>query len=237
MYAQRGSALFLILIAVALFAALSYAITQSGRGSGNTKKETAALQASRLLQWASSLGYATQRVEIINGCNADAMSRDAFAGNPASNPGPCNIFDRIEGGGATYNMFPDGDPSIYTSGITTAEWKVNRFINSMDVWGVNSSQAEVIFVMFNIDPDVCKAINRQAAIVTSDGEPPWESSPYEGGWNDPHGTNLLGGNGALTIGRNTAMPPNELTGQLTGCYRAPRAGIMGQHFYYVLKAH
>tara|TARA_B100000686_G_scaffold327900_1_gene387276 strand:+ start:2215 stop:2541 length:327 start_codon:yes stop_codon:yes gene_type:complete len=65
----QGNALFLILIAVALFAALSYAVTNSGRGSAGVDREQAEIYASQILQQASALEAAVMRLTITGGCS------------------------------------------------------------------------------------------------------------------------------------------------------------------------
>lgn len=62
---QSGNALFLILIAVALFAALSYALTSSGRGSGNIDREQADIIAARILSQISDWESRRQRLELL----------------------------------------------------------------------------------------------------------------------------------------------------------------------------
>ena len=64
---SNGNALFLILIAVALFAALSYAVTQSGRGGGSIDRETAELNAAQIVQYMGAMQSAVQKLQLY-GC-------------------------------------------------------------------------------------------------------------------------------------------------------------------------
>ena len=235
---QSGNALFLILIAVALFAALSYSITQSGRGGTDPQKETAMLKASKILAWASSINLAMNRIQLVNGCNIDAVVANNLKGNPATYPGSCNLFDIANGGGAVYQQIRDGDANIFgTYTSPPGPGKISNIFNVMDVYGVGTTSGDVILHLFSIPADTCRAINKQVGITTADGEPPLEDTPYEGGWNNPYSSAPWGGNYNVTIGRTQAggATPNELMGKPVGCYRAARPGSdMGYHFYYVL---
>lgn len=103
--------MFLILIAVALFAALSYAVTQSGRGSGSTSRETASLAVSTAINYFSLLQSTVDRLVVL-GC---AKEEICYAGGPpgvytnvnAPTDESCHVFS-ASGGNLDYIAPPAG---------------------------------------------------------------------------------------------------------------------------------
>lgn len=77
---QSGNALFLILIAVALFAALSYAISISSRGGTGIDKEQAAIAVAQFEQDISLMQSAVFRAGIVGGY--DQVFFDSSSDNP-----------------------------------------------------------------------------------------------------------------------------------------------------------
>jgi hypothetical protein len=110
-YRQSGNTLFLVLLAVALFAALSYAVTKGGRGrSGDTIREGRLLDLSGVQQYAADLQYAINRMMLLNHCEPEQISFEMpytvnFYGTQASHQNPnapanksCHVFDPAGGG-------------------------------------------------------------------------------------------------------------------------------------------
>jgi hypothetical protein len=104
---SKGNALFLILIAVALFAALSYAVTQSGRGGGDISREREEIAAAEVAQYIGQVEQALQRLRVISGCSDEDISFDQASwghNNYTHTPvaaESCEIF-HVNGGGVPY---------------------------------------------------------------------------------------------------------------------------------------
>ena len=107
---QAGNVLFLILIAVALFAALAYAVTSSSRSGGSsTSKEKATANAAAIIQFGTALRNSIMRVKISNGCtdttldlaSAGYLRNSGSLGSNTNINAPsdkrCHIFDPAGG--------------------------------------------------------------------------------------------------------------------------------------------
>lgn len=98
----RGNALFLILIAVALFAALSYAITQSGRGGASIDKEKAKLDTAVSQLCTAHVQDAVMKLKVIGQCTTDQISYELSDGTNANPNAPedkhCHVFDAAGAG-------------------------------------------------------------------------------------------------------------------------------------------
>jgi len=80
----RGNALFIILIAIALLAALSYAVTKSNRGNGGTNREDVTLTRAALDDIAATTGHAIQSLAISQGCSPLQFFVDSNPGSAAN---------------------------------------------------------------------------------------------------------------------------------------------------------
>ena len=122
MKSGRGNALFLVLIAVALFAALSYAITNSSRGSAGIDRETEQLDQAVTEQCTAAVEYGLNKLKILSNCSTDQISYELADGtneNPLNeNDTSCFVF-HSDGAGIT----PCGaylDPTVLTGQIAAA---------------------------------------------------------------------------------------------------------------------
>ena len=67
---ESGNIIFVILIAVALFAALAYAVTNSTRNGQESGREKTNLEVSRLMNFMQQAKSSAQRLRLINGCTS-----------------------------------------------------------------------------------------------------------------------------------------------------------------------
>jgi len=153
---EKGNVLFLILIAVALFAALSYAVTQSTRsGGGSTERETSILSGASMTQYPAGLRTSVVRM-VLGGTGVESIQFDPPSAVLSANEGVSVFHPR--GGGAVFQEAPSNLMSDNSAGtwFFNANWDVPE-IGLSDTAEGN----DLIAFLPGVSRGVCKAVNEE----------------------------------------------------------------------------
>jgi len=235
---ERGNALVYVLIAIALFAALSFTLSRNADTgeAGTLSEDRAKLYMSQIVSYAAQAKsvYDQMNFQGIQADNVDFTTPDDSTFN--DNLADGGSADRIrkiyhpDGGGLNVGYIPEG--AIENSGITTPGdpapgWYMGRFNNHE--WTASTNQ-EIVLTAYGLNPVICAMINQT---ITGSGEiadvPSMGDSIKETLIDDTHYTG--GSNTDLTTETGTPICP-ECHDQASLCVE--EGGIYA--FYTVIAA-
>jgi hypothetical protein len=223
---ERGNVLFLVLIVAALFAALSYAVTQSSDGSGSSiDYERNEILASDILKYAKTLERGVSTI-LNNGHSENDISfaHDDLAGYGTYGDSPeTEVFNPL-GGGVTLRTFPQATSNewIFTGGNVVEQ------VGGFSPWvACDATCAELIAMLENIPEDLCIQINDLTGVDNPTDTPPVDYANYN---NDKFTGTYTKGN---LIG-NHLDTSNPINHQRSACFESTATG--NYIFYHVLYA-
>lgn len=172
---QKGNVLFLILIAVALFAALSFAVTQSGRTSVDTlSDEKADLLAAEIIGYAAQIEQSVSRMMIINnvpeyGMDVSAAGYSNSSANGTCANDECKLFNTM-GGNVSPKLLPAKAWDLQNATMTTV-WQGKMLFRIIKIKDVGSELPELTLLYPGINEKVCAAINKRVGVPNDNGVP------------------------------------------------------------------
>lgn len=171
---EYGGALIWILIMVALFAALSYAINQGSRGgASDITTQQAKLAATEILDYAHQIKNAVRQLQI-NGCRDIEISFDqAFIlgySNPNSpSDNSCHVF-HPNGGAIRYQISHDALDSSHAGSDEYGSWV---FPNDVQILNIGDQpNAELLVTLPYIAQEICLIINENIGVDNPSGAAP-----------------------------------------------------------------
>lgn len=230
---SSGNILFLILIAVALFAALSYAITSSSRsGESNLSRDKAKIIAGEVIQYAASLEQAISRIMIINGYGVEYLDVDDNSGyvvqnaNTNCSSNKCKLF-HPEGGQAIPKLLPANATNLNATNWSKIDNRSRLFFMIVPVKDVGSDAADLLLLYGAVKQEVCDEINIKLGIHARGASRPF----------DAHGAFLTQQGNLIPYPQPTGMLGEEdarIAGKRSFCIT--KADLWGNYFYHVLVA-
>ncbi|MCB1555781.1 MAG: hypothetical protein KDJ15_00545 [Alphaproteobacteria bacterium] len=230
---QRGSVIFYLFLAVALFAALSLAVGNIMRSGDpdSIGKEVAKTAATDILQFANSWRRAVQGLRIDGFDDTEiSFENDFVAGYANANctVTRCRIF--AAGDGLNHRA-PDAD---WFDTAQSAQSGYGGYVVSGEnnVVGIGTTDPDLVLVVPWLKKTICTTINDQLGIANPGGAPPKDTGDVD------MATLFTGTYTATeTLGYTAAPGDTELQSLHAACFQGdndPPAG--SYHFYQVLIA-
>ncbi|MGB4108173.1 MAG: hypothetical protein WBK55_10330 [Alphaproteobacteria bacterium] len=170
---ERGNVMFYILIAVALLAALIYAVAQSGRGNvQQVNVERARILASEIVDYASAVATSFSQLRL-RGCTLNEMNFDndligGYTNGGAPSDQTCDIF-ALPGGGVTFKRPPDDAVTATGIHVFSAAAELDHIGSTC----AGDACADLIMFTGPLNETVCIQVNDQLGIGFA-GDPPPE---------------------------------------------------------------
>jgi len=212
---QRGSAIVLLLIAVALFAAVAYAFTQGSRtNTSMITDEQAKAYAQQIIDFANDVKMGVKRIQL-RGYTDTQIAYDNTVyklgdGTSLSYPNAnctssaCQIFNTAGGGVSPIALMGGTNVGIdgtVATGAGAAGGQVR--LRSIGVMGVGTAAPELVLQVLSVSGAVCKKINTLLGIGPSaDYIPPmdtFDSISYAGSYGTV--TDYLGDTATILQGK------------------------------------
>lgn len=214
---ENGNVLVILLVLIVLFAGLYFVVGQSMRVNSSNigvSSEKAALMVTEILAYAENVRLAVANVKLANGCSNSTVNFDTpivpatYVNTTSPASGRCNIFDK-RGGGLTWAKAPPeatSDSSAPSNYIITGHSRVPS---------VGTTTADLLLVLYKVDPTLCQAINETLAVTNIPTVLWFDLTPFTGGY-------------------STSPADTGLSGQKYGCFQTTAGSVPGYTFFYVL---
>ncbi len=249
---QNGNVLFIILIAIALFGALSIAMTETNSGATDIDDEKLMLAASEIAQTASDIKNAVDQLVAVNGCgdtqisfafdsdaDGDVDSADDYWNANAPSNGMCNVFGE-SGGGLT---FPELNPDFLDS-ANSAEPLYGKYhfsgasqlrnVGTSEACGDRETSVELLIHAPYLKREVCEQIVLKTTGMDNTGDIPQDNNifyehrnlghQFDGTYKDACGFELY-----------ATGDPDVFNGDISGCVEGKTLPPEGTyHFFHAL---
>ncbi|GEM_PF-1736772 len=178
---QKGNALFLVLIAILLFAALGIAATKSSNNTPSSDQHEANLEATRLLKWLSAVKAGVTTTMMVNETLETNISfadpRTGQSGVPSAttnteNPNSRGEIDEIFTDLVTWQDFRH----LTQARSTNIDLYNHIFTGGHVADGIGTTAADLVYFMRDVSLEVCQEVNKKAGLGLTDATMPSDTT-------------------------------------------------------------